>query len=537
MRFVKPKKGFRLSKKLGLLLFSTAVISGTLSSNNKAYGLEAPSMPPSVLMASAKNAETSANKIVKSSEKKDVKVEKAVSAAKETKSESNLNTTKNTPKIDTEKSLKEVVEPAPIVKQNPVEDKSEELTPAAPPSVLVSSVKNLENKIDEDDDDEADDDFSIKGEEPKPSSNLIASAKIVEKDASSVSPKLVKEPAPIEKKAEVKPPVEKKESSKQIKAVEAPVKKADVKPAEKPVSNVSAKNDIVKTAPKTSDKPVEVKKAEKAEVKEEVKSEVKPEVKKPSKVRRVSKKVVVEDNECPPEWDWFSKPLIFVRDANGKLVITADKNAPNIVIGSKKTSDDGVKVVKPVKAEKKVVIAKKNVVKPAKKAEPQKEYVEAKPFEAPAAPVAAIEPKPVVEEKTAEVKVEETNVVSYERPVVMIKAEKPAGKRLFAEAAEKMARIKRLHSYDTNTVKVASAKRSASMVRMNKLVVEMIKRADNKPNKENRLMKASLAPQAPPESKSSNKIAEKSTDNNNSESNNNVKYAFRPYVNPNYRGY
>ena len=70
MRFVKPKKGFRLSKNLGLLLFSTAVISGSLSSDNKAYGLEAPSLPPSVMMASAKNGETnSSNKVVKPSEK------------------------------------------------------------------------------------------------------------------------------------------------------------------------------------------------------------------------------------------------------------------------------------------------------------------------------------------------------------------------------------------------------------------------------------------------------------------------------------
>ena len=41
MRFIKPKKGFRLSRNLGLLLFSTAVISGSLSTDNKAYGLEA----------------------------------------------------------------------------------------------------------------------------------------------------------------------------------------------------------------------------------------------------------------------------------------------------------------------------------------------------------------------------------------------------------------------------------------------------------------------------------------------------------------
>ena len=82
MRFIKPKKGFRLSRNLGLLLFSTAVISGSLSTDNKAYGLEAPSMPPSVLMASAKNSDAGSSKVVKPSEKKDVKAEKALASSK-----------------------------------------------------------------------------------------------------------------------------------------------------------------------------------------------------------------------------------------------------------------------------------------------------------------------------------------------------------------------------------------------------------------------------------------------------------------------
>ena len=533
MRFVKPKKGFRLSKNLGLLLFSTAVISGSLSSDNKAYGLEAPSLPPSVMMASAKNGETnSSNKVVKPSEKKDVKTEKALASSKEVKpvSVSAVSASSNA-----EKSVKEIdAVPAPVVKQNPVEEKSEELTPAAPPSLLVNSVKNQDIKQLDDEDDNADDDFSIKGDEsPKPASNLIASAKIVEKDVAPVTTKAskdktsaVKALASVEKKADVKT-VEKKDVPAKAE-VETPVeKKAEVKPAEKTISNNSAKKDIVKASFKASEKPVEMKKAEKTEVKEETKSEVK----KHSKVRRVTKKVRVDDNECPPEWDWFSAPLVFVRDANGKLVLMADKNAPKIVIGSKKTSNDEVKVVKPVKVENKVVKTKKPVVKTVKKAEPEK-VVEAKPFEAPAAPAAVVEPKPVVEE-IAEVK-EETPVVSYNKPVVMIEAKNEETKPLFAEASEKMARIKRLHDYDSksDSIEMASLRRSASMVRMHKLVVELIKRTDNKkPNKDNKLMKASVAPQAPPEAANDSKIADNSSNNSGSSS---EKYAFRPYYNPDF---
>ena len=536
MRFIKPKKGFRLSKNLGLLLFSTAVLSGSLS-DNKAYGLEAPSMPPSVLMASAKNSDAnSSSKVVKPSEKKEVKVEKAVaSPKKEVKSvPASAASVDNKDKVVKENETT----PAPIIKQNLAEEKTD-ITPAAPPSVLVSSVKNQNIKqLDDEEDDDADDEFSIKGEEqPKPSSNLIASAKIVENDSSAILPKSIKEEkasavkkevAPVEKKAEAKP-VEKKESQKQIKA-EVPTKKAEVKPAEKTISDNSAKKEIVKPSSKASEKPVEMKKAEKSEVKEEIK----PEVKKHSKVRRV-KRVTVEDKECPPEWDWFSKPLVFVRDANGKLVITADKNAPDIVIGSKKTSDNDIKSLKAVKAENKVAQVRKPAVKKTKKAE-SPEYVEAKPVEAPAAPAVVVEPKPIVEEKTIEAK-EETPVVSYAKPVVMIE-KKAEEKPLFAEAAEKMARIKRLHAYDENkTVEVASTtRRSASMVRMHKLVVELIKRSDKKSNKDNRLLKASLSPQAPPEAENTSSIEEEKTVASNESYNqsNTEKYAFRPYVNPDF---
>ena len=538
MRFIKPKKGFRLSKNLGLLLFSTAVLSGTLS-DNKAYGLEAPSLPPSVMMASAKSSESnSSSKVVKPTEKKDVKVEKASASTNKDKEVKAVPASAASVNSSNEKSVKGVdAVPAPVVKQNPVEEKSEAITPAAPPSVLVSSVKNQNNDLDDEEDDDADDEFSIKGDDqPKPSSNLIASAKIVEKDSSpAVLPKSIKEEktsavkkevAPVEKKAEVKP-VEKKESQKQVKAAETPVKKAEVKPAEKTISDNSAKKEIVKSSSKASEKPVEMKKAEKSEVKEEIK----PEVKKHSKVRRV-KKVTVDDNECPPEWDWFSKPLVFVRDANGKLVITADKNAPDIVIGSKKTSGNEVKSVRPVKAENKVAQVRKPVAKKAKKAE-SPEYVEAKPVEAPAAPAVVVEPKPIVEEKTIEAK-----EVSYAKPVVMIE-KKAEEKPLFAEAAEKMARIKRLHAYDENkTVEVASTtRRSASMVRMHKLVVELIKRTDKKSsNKDNRLLKASLSPQAPPEVENTSSIeAEKTaTPDESYNQSNTEKYAFRPYVNPDF---
>lgn len=520
MRFVQPKKGFRLSKKLGLLLFYTAVVSGSLSSCNKACALEAPSMPPSVMMASANNGET--NKVVKPSEKKVVKAEKSSPV---------LPTSINTLSKASDKKIKEEpATPAPVVKQTQVEDSKPELTPVAPPSLLINSVKSQDIV-----NDDADDDFSIKGEESsKKSSNLIASAKIVEKDVAPVATKTVKDnsstsktPVSVEKKAEVKAAEKKDVSAKAV--VETPsVKKVEVKTAEKTISNNSAKKDIVKSSSKSSEKPVEIKKAEKVEVKEESKTDNK----KHSKVRRVTKKVRVDDNECPPEWDWFSAPLVFVRDANGKLVLMADKNAPKIVIGSKKSSKEEIKVVKPVKVENKVVKTKKPVVKTVKKAEPEK-TVEAKPFEAPAAPAVVVEPKPVVE-KAAEVK-EEAPAVSYNKPVIMIDTKKAEEtKPLFAEASEKMARIKRLHAYDdkSENIEMASLRRSASMVRMHKLVVDLIKRTDSKPGKTNKLMKTSVAPQAPPEATTNSKIADNSSDNsNNSHS---EKYAFRPYYNPDF---
>ncbi len=549
MRFVKPSKGFSLSKNLGMLLFYTAVVSGSLTCSKEVYALEAPSLPPSVLMASTNksngetNTTSASKKVVKPAE---TKTQKALTNEVKAKSVSEDNTaSKNTSK---NVSVKETeVIPAPVVKQVPDTEEKATLTPSTPPSLLVNSVMNQEKVSDSDvnDDDfeaDADDDFSIKGNEPKPASNLIASAKIVEKESSStpVAALQVKkdnssEKKVSEKKQEVKP-VEKKEASKPTKAVveTSSSQKVEAKPAEKPIVIASAKKEKVNSpVQKTSAKP-EVKKpvAEK---------ESKAEVKKVSKVRKVSKKIVEEeDNVCPPEWDWFSAPLVFVRDANGKLVLMADKNAPKIVIGKKTSSNnDEAKTIKPVKAENKAQVKKSVVVKTVKKAEPkEEEYVEAKPIEAPATPVTNIEPQTVDEKAVVEVKEEAPEInASDAKPVVMIKKTEPETKSMFAEAVQKMARIKRLHSYEANnkTLNVASVKRPASMVRLNKFIGQLIRRTEKKSQKDDRMLKAEVTPQAPPATnKSSVSSEEPSSEDSGS---NSVKYAFRPYINNNFSGY
>lgn len=544
MRFVKPSKGFSLSKNLGMLLFYTAVVSGSLSCSKEVYALEAPSLPPSVMMASANksngetNTTSASKKVVKQAESKK---EKAVASSNEVKAKSvSEATTKN-------ESVKETdVAPAPVVKQVPDSEEKATLSPSTPPSLLLNSVMNQEKASDSNEDDDfeadADDDFSIKGNEPKPANNLIASAKIVEKESSSSSaaaPQVKKdnssEKKVSEKKQEVKP-VEKKEVSKPAKVtVEASSSpKVEAKSAEKPMVIASAKKENVNSPVQKTSAKLEVNKpvAEK---------ETKAEVKKASKVRKVSKKIVKEeDNVCPPEWDWFSAPLVFVRDANGKLVIMADKNAPKIVIGKKASSNnDEVKTIKPIKAENKVQVKKPVIVKSVKKAEPKEEYVEAKPIEAPAAPVTNIEPQPVEEKAVVEVKEEAPEMnASDAKPVVMIKKTEPETKSMFAEAVQKMARIKRLHSYDANnkTVNVASAKRSASMVRLNKFIGQLIRRTEKNPQKDDRMLKAEVTPQAPPAANNSSVSSDESSSEDVSSSNS-AKYAFRPYINSNYSAY
>ena len=541
MRFVKPSKGFSLSKNLGMLLFYTAVVSGSLSCSKEVYALEAPSLPPSVMMASANksngetNTTSASKKVVKQAESKKEKV--SVSSNEVKANSVSEATTKN-------ESIKETdVAPAPVVKQVPDTEEKTTLSPSTPPSLLLNSVMNQEKASDSDEDDDfeadADDDFSIKGNEPKPANNLIASAKIVEKESSSspaAAPQVKKdnssEKKVSEKKQEVKP-VEKKEVSKPAKAaVEASSSsKVEAKPAEKPMVIASAKKEKINSPVQKTSAKLEVNKSV-------AEKETKAEVKKASKVRKVSKKIVKEeDNVCPPEWDWFSAPLVFVRDANGKLVIMADKNAPKIVIGKKASSNnDEVKTIKSIKTENKVQV-KKPVIKSVKKAEPkEEEYVEAKPIEAPAAPVTNIEPQPVEEKAVVEVKEEAPEMdASDAKPVVMIKKTEPETKSMFAEAVQKMARIKRLHSYDANskTLNVASAKRPASMVRLNKFIGQLIRRTEKNPQKDDRMLKAEVTPQAPPATNNSSVSSEEPSSEDVSSSNS-AKYAFRPYINSKY---
>ena len=554
MRYVKPIKGFRFTRNLGVLLFSTAVISGQFVAGNKAYGVEAPKLPPTFMIASTNNTAQNVNakdNSVKAETKKEVK--------KEVKSEKSID---NLPKINNDKEVikdkapdktvavskpqtnevKEKVMPPSFGLPNLPLNNSEEdfsISKSEPKADTKAEVKpevksepKVETKVE------------VKAEpkvepkvEAKPANNLIASAKIIDdndndNDDDEDIALSVKNPLKIdvknddsEKKVVTK--AEKKEVVKEeIKVKQEPVAEAKVsepKKATKKVVEPVVKKIEVKDLPKVND-------IEQSSDNTKVSKEV---VVKPKKT--VRRRAVKEENVCPPEWDWFSAPLVFVKDENGKMVIRADKNAPKIVIGNNVSDSNSVNNIKrvepkPVEAKKKVVA--KKATKPQKKAEPVK-VVEAKPVEAPATQNITIEPKPVVEENNNTEKVVVERKVTG-RPVVRIRDDNNAEKTvkpMFSEAAEKMARIKRLHSFDAdnNQISLKSAARSQSMVKMNKLVAELIDKSEKASNKKNEMMaKAELAPQAPP---ASYKTTAKSANNDSSvSSNNNNRYAFRPYV-------
>ena len=214
-----------------------------------------------------------------------------------------------------------------------------------------------------------------------------------------------------------------------------------------------------------------------------------------------------------------------LKDANGKMVIRADRNAPKIVIGGKKVEDNlnTVKVVEP-KPVVKVKKASAKVKKQQNKTEvPQ--YVEAKPIEAPAVNVVTIEPKAVEEPK-------EERVVQPQPVVRLVDKPQNQSKPMFAEASAKMARIKRLHSLDQDdNINISEQSRPRSMVRLNKFVSELINRAEKRETyKKEQIMARKITPQAPPVE---SKVASNSTttsNNNDSYKNAGTKYAFRPYV-------
>ncbi len=525
MRFVKPLKGFRISRNLGILLFSTAVISGQLPFENIAYGLEAPIIPPSVVLASTKTNNEVKNDEAKVAETKvkeakTTKVDKVAKTEKiEKVSKSSSDISNSVIKKDDSSKLEKVKEEKNIgekTSEKPIPESTFQ-SPILPPPIV-----NQNNNFN-DDSLEEDDDFSISEKKDEVKTLVIANAKVESKSELKS-----------EVKSEVKVPKEIKKSDnndnqkmiikKQITESKGndSTKELD-KSSDKPSKKVSE----LKTVDTKITAPLVAKEISVKNTKIDSESSVSRNNNSAPK-KKVSRKTVKEDNVCPPEWDWFSAPLVFVKDANGKMVIRADKNAPKIVIGRKKENNKALMVVEPKPVNTKKAVVKKSIKKQNKVL--TEEYVEAKPIEAPAAEIKAIESEPVVELNNNEVvEIKETTKVE---PIVAISdsktSEESVNKPLFTEASRKMARIKRLHHIDNSEIEVQSLQKSTSMVRMNKLVKELIQRADNHQTQKTAIIMTDAAPNAPPV----NKVVVGNNSDNNNSTNSGVKYAFRPYINP-----
>ena len=509
MRYVKPLKGFRLSKNLGILLFSTAVLSGQLGTLDKAYGLEAPKIPPSVMLASAKtdNPETKVSE-VKEKDKKVVSKEKDKAAELVNKSSSDIS--KSVIKKD-DAIKSEPVKEEETKSQNLVSESSNEEEFSIKKPILPVSIRPQDIPVVEDDEEDDDEDFAVskKKDEVKPETKPVVKPEVKVETKTEVKAEIKKETKPVvETKAkEIEP--KKNDVIKKVVKEEKVSSKPLTVPTVKSIEKTSETK--VSSAPKAKDSLVKDNDLNASSKKVSVKS------------KKVNRKYVKEDNVCPPEWDWFSAPLVFVKDANGKMVIRADRNAPKIVIGGKKVEDNHntIKVVEP-KPVVKVKKASANVKKQQNKAEvPQ--YVEAKPIEAPAVNVVTIEPKAVEEHK-------EERVIQPKPVVRLVDKPQNQSKPMFAEASAKMARIKRLHSLDQDdNINISEQSRPRSMVRLNKFVSELINRAEKRETyKKEQIMAKKITPQAPPVE---SKVASNSNNNNNdSYKNTGTKYAFRPYV-------
>lgn len=455
MRFVKPLKGFRFWKTLGMLFFSAAVLTGSLSSGNKAYALEEPILPPTMMMAAA--PATPDNADLKPTKAKVIKKEVKAPVVKQELQEKKVSEEK-AQKSAAAKVSKAASQDIEIVK-TPEPESIDDSEVLALPKMPVEAVKPAA------DDDH--DDFEVAPE--KPVKDTKAKVEIVE---------------PIK---EIK--VEQSEKTT-VKVEDKPITKAEIKPSvEKPVE--------AKPAVKAEAKPVV-----KAEAKPVVKAEVKPapvvkptETKPVVKAKKAAKKAAVDESVVPQEWDWFSAPLIWVENEEGKRVLVADKTAPKIEIGE-------AKVVEPLPAfeeSKAVLIAEElPLITSVKPAEPDFVTVAPVAAEAESEDVIALEEAPAVPEETVAAVDSEHKTAAEE--TVSAENEEKAECRPFVAAAEKMARIRRLREAEAEArgETIAKANRSERAERVRLYVRELLSKSEDSEKKIEEEPKTEIVPLAPP---------------------------------------
>ncbi len=488
MRYIKPIKGFRFSRNLGLFLFSTAIISGQLvaNENNKAYGLEALKLPPSIALSPSQSSQTT-----KAPSKKEVgKTQKVV--VQENKTEKNITLSQSSKLKDSKKeslttekgsgsypntTIQKPVLPASYFYSESLKNESGKEEVSISP-IEVETEKIVSPKIA--------DDSSFNSDSNNSSNIVLAKVETV-----SENQKEDKTDLNLEEKIEAK-----------ISPIRTILKKISNDDREKTTPSIKATKNIeqtVQTTPQNS-----------------------------TRTNNSSKKVVKE--ECPPEWDWFSAPLVFVKDANGKYVIRADKNAPKIVISSKKNSNTVIEN-KPLSND---FVNKKSNNNKSTKVQSNKSLktVEAKPvIEAPASSnnCSINKDASINTIKNEEVSKKQTEIVAEKNNNSKI-SDQSVKKQWFTEASRKMAKIKEMRKSETNNNDLLSstkASKSESMMKINKLVVEIIKKYDNsniESSKDN--INTEIVPQAPPENNKA-ECKEIATNNDN--------IVLKPYVNRSYR--
>ncbi len=532
MRFVKPLKGFRFWKTIGMLFFSAAILTGSaLSSGNKACALEEPVLPPTMMLAAApqtpETAKTSASE--------------QTSKAKITKKEAKAPVVKQEPqepKVSVEKSQKSAAAKVSKAASNkveivktpePLEDSEELALPKMPAEVVKSSVV-------------VDDDFEVAPEKPVEASK--AKVEIVEP---------------------VKEITDEQSAKPVVKAEEMPISNAEIKLA------AAEKHEEAKPVVKAEEKPVkklESKPVAKAEVKPVLKAETKPapakvksvEAKPAAKAKKAAKKAAVDESVIPQEWDWFSTPLVWVEDANGKMVLMADKSASRIEIGNAKT----VEPLPVFEDSKAVRIAEElPLITSVKPAEP--DYIEVVPMvaeedaeadntitleEAPAIPEDVIvandsEPEQAPVVPVDAIVADDSEPEQAQVETVNTAAEEKTEYRPFAAAAERMARIRRLREAEAEArgETIAKADRSERAERINRFISELLNKSKDSENKIEETPKTEIVPMAPPanETKAEKKAvksmekaqieAENSkNDTRLAKAENNENMTFEPYV-------
>ena len=446
------------------MLFFSATMMANPASVDKAYALEVPVIPSTMTLTAAPDLPLVSPLMNRNDSETEVKksVKKKIKPASEKEVEAPLQKAGNKELTANQKSVKAKVE-AVKAPENTVLQVPEISAPIASAEIdsIGTAVKDNINKVDE-----------------KKPLEKIETPKVVVAPVQELKAKVEGSSINnIEVKTEVRPEIKSEiKVEKKLETEQKPeqVSKIDTNVSVSKVSKVTEKKNIAISNQKTSEK-----------------AGLKPAPRSEGCARKAIVKKAVEENESviTEGWDWFSTPLVWVKDANGKMILVADSKASKIELDRYQKSPEKSKAVdiayelplitsvKP--AEPDFIQIEPRVAEDVEITEKERkedsESVEMELVSIPAVP--AVEESETINNTDVEVSVEEPQKIACKAVEKSSNTEKSEYKP-FAKALEKVEAIRKLRKAEAESKGevLAKAGRSAQAIKIANYISELIGR-------------------------------------------------------------